>query len=403
MDVCSVWLIICLLISSTVHALGQISSTKAVLNWTTACLGQAGVAMDRAFLRDSQAEYLEIYAKTLKATEKLRNLPVHFYRGYFGPWVENIFIERFMSKPPLYFFPLIPLFIQWTDYSRLVHRMKTDPALIRALNMSIDSRFPYLAVSQHDCGIHQFMKLFPNIIVMSAGGNGHVPIPLLKKVMSMPMDPEKRTIEVLFQGNIRNGPRQELLNKFLRSGAQVLQKAPGKLEDYAAVLAQSAFTFAPFGVGRTSFRMYEALQSGSIPIYIYNDVPWLPYQSRLDWSEFAFVCSQSDVESAGWQVLKAVHNATRLHAMQHAARKWVQSHWTYDGVMQHIDYLFTDTDRSDLYCERPPDQWCIYGLSIFEQENVAYKLADREAIKLNKTRLVQHAELDGRVTFGEAK
>ena len=115
------------------------------------------------------------------------------------------------------------------------------------------------------------------------------------------------------------------------------------------------------------------------------------------------MCSQSDVESAGWQVLKAVHNATRLHAMQHAARKWVQSHWTYDGVMQHIDYLFTDTDRSDLYCERPPDQWCIYGLSIFEQENVAYKLADREAIKLNKTRLVQHAELDGRVTFGEAK
>ena len=62
-------------------------------------------------------------------------------------------------------------------------------------------RFPYLAVSQHDCGIHQFMKLFPNIIVMSAGGNGHVPIPLLKKVMSMPMDPEKRTIEVCF------GPR----------------------------------------------------------------------------------------------------------------------------------------------------------------------------------------------------
>ena len=60
--------------------------------------------------------------------------------------------------------------------------------------------------------------------------------------------------QVLFQGNIRNGPRQELLNKFLRSGAQVLQKAPGKLEDYAAVLAQSAFTFAPFGVGRTSFR-----------------------------------------------------------------------------------------------------------------------------------------------------
>ena len=42
--------------------------------------------------------------------------------------------------------------------------------------------------------------------------------------------------------------------------------------------------------------MYEALQSGSIPIYIYNDVPWLPYQSRLDWSEFAFGMCQAE----GW-------------------------------------------------------------------------------------------------------
>lgn len=35
--------------------------------------------------------------------------------GYFGPWIENIFIDTFIEKPLSFFHGMIPLFIQWTD------------------------------------------------------------------------------------------------------------------------------------------------------------------------------------------------------------------------------------------------------------------------------------------------
>ena len=35
--------------------------------------------------------------------------------GFRGPWIENLFIDKFIGKPLSYFGGLIPLFIQWTD------------------------------------------------------------------------------------------------------------------------------------------------------------------------------------------------------------------------------------------------------------------------------------------------
>lgn len=56
--------------------------------------------------------------------------------GYDGPWIENLFIHRFITKPLDYFTGMIPLFIQWTDIH--VHEFRTHE------NSTIDRHYKRL-------------------------------------------------------------------------------------------------------------------------------------------------------------------------------------------------------------------------------------------------------------------
>mmetsp|Transcript_97316 Transcript_97316/g.167750 ORF Transcript_97316/g.167750 Transcript_97316/m.167750 type:complete len:398 (-) Transcript_97316:1167-2360(-) len=337
-------------------------------DWAVQCLARSNVSLDSQFLKASREEYLGVYNRTFEATRQLRGLPMHRYRGYRGPWLENLFISKFQDFDPLHFFPVVPLFIQWTDYSRIVHRMKWDWQLPTALNKSIDPRFPYLAISDHDCGIFQFQRLYPNIIVLSGGGNGHAALPLLKEVYPQPSKDEerKRRIQMSFQGSITTSPqRVTLINKLTKYvPCECITDNKQTVESYQKLLKRSIFTIAPYGIGRTSYRMFEAMQYGSMPIYLYNDVPWLPYHPRLDWSRFALVHSITDAEAAGKKAKAILANSTHRQEMQKALQE-VYSVFTYESVMEQISYLFTAPGRSLIRCIKAPPHWCWYGESIF--------------------------------------
>jgi len=64
---------------------------------------------------------------------------------------------------------------------------------------------------------------------------------------------------------------------------------PAYVQNYAETLCRSVFALCPRGYGRTSFRMYEAMQLGAIPVYIYDGDPWLPFNDALRWSDFCMV------------------------------------------------------------------------------------------------------------------
>ena len=42
-------------------------------------------------------------------------------------------------------------------------------------------------------------------------------------------------------------------------------------------MRDSKFSLVPREFGRTAYHLMETLQMGLIPIYIYSDIPWLPY------------------------------------------------------------------------------------------------------------------------------
>jgi hypothetical protein len=47
----------------------------------------------------------------------------------------------------------------------------------------------------------------------------------------------------------------------------------------------SKFALSPRGYGRSSFRFFECYQLHTIPIYLWNDIEWLPFKDEIDYSK----------------------------------------------------------------------------------------------------------------------
>lgn len=70
----------------------------------------------------------------------------------------------------------------------------------------------------------------------------------------------------------------------------------GQGPDWEEIMGRSTYSLAPRGQAPTSFRLYEAISLGSIPIYIWNNKRTLPFEDEVDWSQFAIVRHESELD-----------------------------------------------------------------------------------------------------------
>ena len=141
---------------------------------------------------DSFEHYSRIHQRLSTWTQQPNHRP-HRAAGFDGPWIENHFISHFQplikSKDDLihHFGPYIPLFVPWTDHW-LKSNYKYPRALVNEMKVLLRKDALYIVVSQNDdgfvgrCTEFQDLQETYHITVLSAGGWGHVPIPLLKQV-----------------------------------------------------------------------------------------------------------------------------------------------------------------------------------------------------------------------------
>ena len=47
-------------------------------------------------------------------------------------------------------------------------------------------------------------------------------------------------------------------------------------------MANSQTSLVPRGFGRTAYHLVETLQMGLVPIYVYDDIPWVPYADLFE-------------------------------------------------------------------------------------------------------------------------
>jgi hypothetical protein len=70
----------------------------------------------------------------------------------------------------------------------------------------------------------------------------------------------------------------------VNSGGWVVNVNSSLQDVFINTTIDSKFGLAPRGYGRSSFRFFEIFQLGTIPVYIWNDANWLPFQDTIDYS-----------------------------------------------------------------------------------------------------------------------
>ena len=182
---------------------------------------------------------------------------------------------------------MIPLFAQWIDID--IQNKRLFNSLHKFLQDNLRDDVLYIAVSQGDVGMypnldpHQRIDhVFPNVLVMSAGGFGHVILPLLKDEKEyLQVSSMKNLTDISFYGAMYENRKKmiESLNSSIKEHNNLTLVTGTHADNYIDAIAGSKFFLAPRGYGRSSYRLAEIIQIGRLPIVMYEDWPWIPYQN----------------------------------------------------------------------------------------------------------------------------
>jgi hypothetical protein len=165
----------------------------------------------------------------------------------------------------------------------------------------------YFTVVQHDDG--PMLQLPPGTLIYGAC-NGQIPLPLIyQDIDNRLASVNKKTFknkQILcsFVGSATHNVRNNLINQYkndyrfkfsIRDGwtNQVQQDHQNLFVD---MTVNSKFALAPRGYGKSSFRFFECFLLGTIPVYVWDDKEWLPYQDILDYDKFSISIHESEID-----------------------------------------------------------------------------------------------------------
>lgn len=99
---------------------------------------------------------------------------------------------------------------------------------------------------------------------------------------------------------VRDKMKNILENKngfFIQSKSWTPDIKYNEAQFFMDITTHSKFALSPRGYGRSSFRFFEIFLLGSIPVYIYDDIEWLPYKDVLNYSDFCISIHESKIET----------------------------------------------------------------------------------------------------------
>ena len=102
---------------------------------------------------------------------------------------------------------------------------------------------------------------------------------------------------------------------------------------------------APRGYGRGSFRFYEIIQLGAIPIYIWDDIEWLPYKSLIDYSQFAISINIKNLDQLP-NMINDIINTGKYKTMIENLEKIINDNVFSLDYM--CNYIITNNDSSNI-------------------------------------------------------
>ena len=208
---------------------------------------------------------------------------------------------------------------------------------------NLDPSLKYYTVCQHDDAPQE--NLPEDTLIFSAGGNceksGVIPIPLVCSPLPSELIVEReRTILLSFVGAVTHPIRQKCIES-LRDESDVelafsnwSNRVPeDNFKYFINKTLSSKFCLSPRGYGASSFRMYEAMQLGSIPVYV-TDKVYTPFTDVLDWNDFAVIIKEKDIPSIHEILLS--YDEDRIVMMQKNLKEVWNKYFSIDAVCHNI-------------------------------------------------------------------
>ena len=200
----------------------------------------------------------------------------------------------------------------------------------------------YFTVVQHDDGPQ--LKMKGDVLIFGAC-TGAIPLPLIyedtdETLMNITEKFTKSNKYLAsFIGTKTHPIRQTLYNTlighqdiYISTQENWSSSVPQHLANlFIDITLQSKFCLAPRGYGRSSFRFFEAMLLDTIPVYFWDDIEWLPYKDKIDYSTFSV--SIQDI-SRTYEILTSISNEKYISMLEEL--KKVRHYFTLEGMSDYI-------------------------------------------------------------------
>jgi len=302
---------------------------------------------------------------------KILEIPKKFqpnYKSSYPPYsnglnLEEIFYNKFkkikndISSDRVY----LPIF--WTSLFIIRNYGANINDLCEFLD-NLDKTKKYFTIVQFASGIYWENKNKIDINIISSGGGGiDIKSKSVKRLfieeinkyrdifigkeanyflplLCQPILKNRKNIKkkiITFRGNLTTHPlRLEMRDKLKNNKNFLIEDSwrSSNMQRYIYLLDQSMFTLAPRGYGYSSFRLYEAICMGSIPIIIWKDKLILAYNDELNYKDFSIIIHSNDIS----KIPEIINNLDekKITTMQENLKKVCKSHFNFDYMLKYI-------------------------------------------------------------------
>jgi len=246
----------------------------------------------------------------------------------FEEWLYNMLaISPRKATPRVY----LPIF--WTAY--LVRadfgKHKGKLGKLQTYVNSLSPNIKYWTVVQYDDGPVVDMSHLDCKFFAMSGPKIDYPLPLIGRPHTVEVQQEHRPYLFNFIGRVTHPLRKELMETLSNQSDGYISTKDHNIQQYCDILSKSVFTLCPRGYGQTSFRISEALQYGSIPVYISDDFI-IPYNHNF--CDYGLTFSPGDLQ----EVLNTLRDFPRdtIKNIQSRIPSIYYSLFTYEGCSVRI-------------------------------------------------------------------
>lgn len=269
-----------------------------------------------------------------------------------NPMIEQRCFEYFIESVNQIESDYIYVPIQWTSFHLINDYGKNLQPLIDYYS-SVLSQYPeekFFTIVQWDGGT---LVPLDNCKIFACSGSFSSPIGKNSIYEPVPLlcDPHPisdnfiKKYKAVFSGRITHNLREKMFEVLSDLPEYKLYNPGGvgvsdnDVEIFRNLICNSLFGLCPRGYGPTSFRIYETIQMGSIPIII-SDELWIPFEDYIDWNRLALIVNPSDLDKIP-QLVDKIIDSGNYQSMLEYGKFCYENYFSADGIPRTIEKIIS--------------------------------------------------------------